>query len=108
MELKQIFEIQRKFDRKMGWNKYEKCDTPEDVLDFMQHFVMVMVEELGEISRVRKKFYRDKQSFDVNSLKEELVDIFVYLMQGCMALNMDLEKEYMKKMKLNENRFKMI
>jgi len=108
LELKQIFEIQRKFDRKMGWNKYEKCDTPEDVLDFMQHFVMVMVEELGEISRVRKKFYRDKQSFDVNSLKEELVDIFVYLMQGCMALNMDLEKEYMKKMKLNENRFKMI
>ena len=72
MELKQIFEAQRNFDRRMGWNRYEKCDTPEAVLDFMQHFIMVVVEELGEISRIRKKFYRNKQSLDVNSLRHEL------------------------------------
>jgi len=27
MELKQIFEIQKTFDRRMGWNRYEKCKT---------------------------------------------------------------------------------
>jgi len=100
-----MFEMQRSFDRKMGWNTYEKCQTPEDTLTFMEHFVLVMVEELGEIARARKEFLRDKQRFDVQALKKELVDLFVYLMQGCMALNMDLEEEYKKKVKTFEKRF---
>jgi len=105
LELKQIFKIQRDFDRKLGWNTYEKCRTPEDALEFMEHFVLVMVEELGEISRIRKHYYRDKQIFTVEELKHELIDIFVYFMQACMALNMDLERGYLKKMKYNEKRF---
>lgn len=105
MKLKQIFEIQREFDRKLGWNTYEKCRTPEDVLSFMEHFVLVTVEELGEIARIRKEYYRDKQSFKIENLKHELIDIFVCFMQACMALNMDLEKEYVEKLKYNEKRF---
>jgi len=105
LNIKQLFEMQRDFDRKMGWNTYENCQTPEDVLNFMQHFVLVMVEELGEVARARKEFLRDKQKFDSQALKHELVDLFVYLMQGCMALNMDLEKEYKNKMKTFEKRF---
>jgi NTP pyrophosphatase (non-canonical NTP hydrolase) len=105
LELKQIFEVQREFDRKLRWNTYEKCRTPEDVLKFMEHFVLVMVEELGEISRIRKQYYRDKQKFTADELKHELADIFVYFMQAYMALNMDLEKDYLEKMKINEERF---
>jgi NTP pyrophosphatase (non-canonical NTP hydrolase) len=105
LDLKQLFEIQRSFDRKVGWNAYEKCRTPEDILDFMEHFVCVMVEESGEIARARKEFLRDKQKFDASALKHELVDLFVYLMQGSMALNMDLEKEYKKKMRMFKTRF---
>jgi len=105
LELKQIFEIQRDFDRKLGWDAYEKCRTSEDALKFMEHFVLVMVEEPGEISRIRKQYYRDKQSFTVEELKHELIDIFVYFTQACMALNMDLEKDYLEKMKYNEKRF---
>lgn len=67
--------------------------------------MLVMVEELGEISRIRKQYYRDKQTFTVEELKHELIDIFVYFMQACMALNMDLEKDYVEKMKYNENHF---
>ena len=105
MHIKEMFEIQRDFAREMGWNRYEKCETPEDVLDFMQHFVLVMVEELGEFSRVRKEFLRDKQGFDTDALKHELVDMFVYLLQACMALKMDLEEECKRKMRNNEQRF---
>ena len=105
MDLKQLFEMQRSFDRKMGWNTYEKCHTPEDILNFMEHFICVMVEELGEIARARKEFLRDKQKFDAEALKHELVDLFVYLMQGSMALDMDLEKEYKKKMQTFKTRF---
>lgn len=105
MELKQIFELQKEFDRKLGWNTYEKCRAPEETLKFMEHFVLVMVEELGEISRVWKQYYRDKQDFAVEQLRHELVDIFVYSMQACMALNMDLEKDYLDKLRYNEDRF---
>ena len=56
LELKEIFDVQRNFDRKMGWNRYEKCETPEDILNFMQHLVMVMVEELGEVSSLGNSF----------------------------------------------------
>jgi NTP pyrophosphatase (non-canonical NTP hydrolase) len=105
LELKQILEVQREFDRKLGWNTYEKCRTPEDILKFMEHFVLVTVEELGEISRIRKQYYRDGKSLAVEELKHELMDIFVYFMQACMALNVDLEEEYLKKLKYNEDRF---
>jgi len=64
-----------------------------------------MVEELGEVSRVRKQFLRDKQDLDVNALKHEMVDLFVYLMQACMALDMNLQEEYMRKMEESEERF---
>jgi len=105
LELNQIFEIQRNFDRRMGWNGYEKCKTPEDILDFMQHFILVMVDELGEISRVRKKFLRDHQNLDISTLKKELVDLFIFVMQGSMALKMNLEDESMERMRHNEERF---
>jgi NTP pyrophosphatase (non-canonical NTP hydrolase) len=77
----------------------------KNILDFMEHFICVMVEELGEIARARKEFLRDKQKFDAQTLRHELVDLFVYLMQGSMALNMDLEKEYKKKMRTFKTRF---
>jgi len=105
MDLKEIFDLQRSFDRKRGWNLYEKCRTPAETIDFMEHFVLVTVEELGEVSRVRKQVLRDKQGFNVKALKQEMVDLFVYLIQACMALDMDLEKEYLRKMKESEGRF---
>jgi NTP pyrophosphatase (non-canonical NTP hydrolase) len=105
MELRQIFELQKEFDRKLGWNTYEKCRMPEETLDFMEHFILVMVEELGEISSIRKQYRRDKQEFAVHGLRNELVDIFIYFMQACMALNMNLEKDYLDKLRHNEDRF---
>ncbi len=71
----------------------------------MEHFVIIMVEELGEFSRERKQFLRDRQGLDIAALRQELVDIFVYFMQACMALNMDLEEEFLRKKKLDEDRF---
>jgi len=89
----------------VDWNSFEKCETPEEIVAFMEHFTLVMVDELGEISRVRKKFLRDKQPLDVATLKKELVDIFVFVMQGSMALKMNLEDEYAQIMRRNEERF---
>jgi NTP pyrophosphatase (non-canonical NTP hydrolase) len=99
------FRDSKEFRSAKGWNNYEDCKTPEEIADFVEHFVVVMVEELGELSRTRKQFLRDNQGLDVNSLRHEMVDIFVYFMQTCMAVDMDLEKEFLRKKKLDESRF---
>ena len=64
----------------------------------MEHFVLVMVEELGEISRLRKEHYRDKQGLGVDELAHELMDVFVYCMETRMGLGINLEKECLKKL----------
>jgi hypothetical protein len=33
------------------------------------------------------------------------MDIFVYFMQACMALDFDLEKDYLRKLHYNKERF---
>jgi NTP pyrophosphatase (non-canonical NTP hydrolase) len=52
-----------------------------------------------------RKILRDGEPFKPEAFKEELVDIFVYLIQAAIALKMDLAQEYYKKMKTNEERF---
>lgn len=105
MELSEVFEVQRNFDRKVGWNRYERCNTPEETVAFMEHLALAMVDELGEISRVRKKFLRDGLPLDTATLRKEFVDLFIFVMQGSMALKMNLEKEYNQRMRHNELRF---
>jgi hypothetical protein len=56
-----------------------------------------LIDELGEISRVRKRYLRDKEVLDIATLKKEMVDIFIFVMQGSMCLDMNLEKEYIKR-----------
>ena len=105
MELSRVFDVQKNFDRRVGWNRYERCDTSEETVAFMEHLTLAIVDELGEISRVRKKFLRDGQNLDTATLKKEFVDLFIFVMQGSMALKMNLEEEYMQRMKHNEERF---
>jgi hypothetical protein len=42
---------------------YEKRETAEGKLKFMEHFVLVMVEELSEVLPVRKQCCRDGKNF---------------------------------------------
>lgn len=105
MELSEVLEVQKNFDRQVGWNRYERCDTPEEIVAFMEHLTLAIVDELGEISRVRKKFLRDGLNLDTATLRKEFVDLFIFVMQGSMALKMNLEEEYNQRMRHNELRF---
>jgi len=103
--LDRIFESQREFDRKLGWNVYENISTEKDIVDYMQLTALKFSEEVGEIAQEIRRILRDKKPFEPEAFKHELVDIFVYLIQASIALKMDLAQEYYKKMKLNEQRF---
>jgi NTP pyrophosphatase (non-canonical NTP hydrolase) len=103
--LKSIFDYQKEFDRKLGWNIYENLSTEQDIVDYMQLTVLKFSEEVGEIAQEVRKILRDKEPFNPEAFKQELIDIFVYLIQASIALKMDLTKEYFRKMKINEQRF---
>jgi len=105
LELSEVLEVQKNFDRQVGWNRYERCDTPKEIVAFMEHLTLAIVDELGEISRVRKKFLRDGLNLDTATLRKEFVDLFIFVMQGSMALKMNLEEEYNQRMRHNELRF---
>ena len=83
----------------------ENISTEKDIVDYMQLTVLKFSEEVGEIAQEIRRILRDKQPFEAEAFKTELVDIFVYLIQASMALKMDLVEEYYKKMKINEKRF---
>jgi len=112
VELGKIQEFQEKFDKAHGW-----CwSSPKDIhekLSFLQYVTVALLGELGEFANILKKIVRnynslhidpDEKSFEM--LKEELVDLFIYLLIAANILHMDLEKVYFKKMKFNEKRFK--
>lgn len=103
--LKRIFDCQREFDRKLGWNVYENLSTARDIVDYMQLTVLKFTEEVGELAQEVRRILRDKKPCDPEAFKHELADIFVYLIQASMALKMDLAQEYYEKMKVNEQRF---
>lgn len=103
--LEHIFDYQREFDRRLGWNAYENLSNEQQVVSYMQLTVLKLAEEVGEVAQETRKILRDKQPFEPQAFKDEFIDIFVYLIQASMALNMDLEREYYLKMEKNKQRF---
>ena len=74
--------------------------------------VVALVGELGEFANIVKKVNRDNKTLNkgldeksLEKLREELTDCFIYIVILSNILEMDLEREYFKKMKLNEKRF---
>jgi NTP pyrophosphatase (non-canonical NTP hydrolase) len=109
MELKEIVKVQKDFDEQ-HFGKLEM--TPERLL----YLMTCLAGETGELANLVKKYYRDKvrnyrvttdQGKDFQALmKEELTDVFIYVIILSCLLDMDLEKEFFIKIKKNEERFK--
>ena len=108
MSIKKIADYQREFDEKYFgyWN--DKVGK----LEFLQSMVVALIGEVGEFANIVKKVNRDNKILGKNldektieKLREELTDCFIYIIILSNHLNMDLEKEYYKKTKLNKKRF---
>lgn len=76
---------------------------------FLLHQVVAMIGEVGEFANVLKKIDRGTFSLDDPAIKgqlqEELVDVFVYLLNIAGALDLDLLEGYTAKREFNEKRF---
>ncbi len=109
-DIKDIVEFQKEFDKKHNWiNEHEKQD--EKFMERLQYATIALAGEVGEFSNILKKIIRDKNldgkidQTRIGDMKEELVDVFIYLIILSIILKMDLGKEYFDKMKKNEERF---
>jgi NTP pyrophosphatase (non-canonical NTP hydrolase) len=66
-----------------------------------------LVGEAGEFADELKKVMRGSKTFPdaLPRLREELIDLFIYVCAMAKFLNMDLVEEYMDKKAFNEERF---
>ena len=115
MDLETLIRLQREFDSKHNWNP--PSDDNLAVFRAIQSDLIGIFGEIGEFANIIKKISlevgHDKNS-DLEAilkdrkhdLAEELVDGFIYLVRLASHLNIDVEKSYIEKLALNEQRFK--
>lgn len=93
------------FDRQRNWNDYEKAVTETEKLEVLNKQIVNLLGEFGEFANEVKKCRRDKV-WKEKELKEELADMYIFLLKMVFTLNMNLETETLQKIKINETRFK--
>jgi NTP pyrophosphatase (non-canonical NTP hydrolase) len=109
-KLEDIVKFQKEFDDRHGWVRGEE-DSEEEFLKNLQYSVIGLAGETGELANFAKKILREKHSngkYDpvhLESMKEELVDVFIYLVILSIVLKMDIGKKYYEKMEFNKKRF---
>lgn len=115
MDLKGIAVFQREFDGNhlRHWN-WMDTENEGERLENLQYGALCLAGEVGEFANEVKKILREYRSFkrspteeQLSKLREELADVFIYLIKlSDQVLKMNLEEEYLKKMNKNKERFK--
>ncbi len=101
----EILEHLKQFDRERGWNNYELAKTSKEKREILYKEIVNMLGEFGELANEVKKGSRDN-TWEIEKLREEMADTFIFFLKISFILEMDIKKEYFKKMKQNEERFK--
>lgn len=99
MDLEALLDEVRRFKREREWDRYH---NPKDLAisivleasELLEIFQWVDPSELPDI--VEKKIER---------IKEEIADVFLYLLSLCDVLGLDIVKIGFEKLKLNEKKY---
>lgn len=106
-----IMAFQKKFDKEHGWAWTWTDDTTQNVRN-LQKAVVALTGEVGEFANLVKKAGREHDAGNalpdgsVERMREEIADIFTYLIKLALLLGLDLADSYYKKMTFNAERFK--
>lgn len=111
MNINELIQLQSKFDEDHGWGVPHL--KSKEFIDSLSDDVLGLIGEVGEFANIAKKIKLDlktlgKDSTDIylSAMKEECIDIFIYFMRISQHIGVDIEKEYLKKLSINEKRFK--
>ena len=103
--LESIFKMQKNLEKMMKLDRY-----PKDVEGKISALCTAIIHEAVELQRTTNwKWWKTPVAFDEVTAREELIDIWHFVVQASLELNMTPEsilKEYQKKNKINQERQK--
>lgn len=102
-KLDTIFSIQKELTSMMDLSRY-----PSSIDGRVSALSTAIIHEAVELQRLTNwKWWKKPTPFDSEAAKEELIDIWHFVIQASLELGMtpsDILSEYRKKNKLNRNR----
>ena len=104
-KLESIFELQKSLADMMDLDRY-----PKDVEGKISVLCTAIMHEAVELQRTTNwKWWKTPTAFNEAEAKEELIDIWHFLIQASIELNLspeDILKEYQRKNEINRQREK--
>ena len=103
--LDEIFTMQKGLSQMMNLDRY-----PKDSEGRISALSTATIHEAVELQRITNwKWWKKPIQFNVDDAKEELIDIWHFVVQASLELNLtpdDIVSEYKKKNEINRNRQK--
>ena len=101
--LEEIFKLQRGLSDMMNLDRY-----PKDAEGKISALCTAIMHEAVELQRTTNwKWWKSPSKFDEKEAREELIDIWHFVVQASLELNLtpdDIVEEYKKKNKINRDR----
>ncbi len=102
-KLDTIFNLQKNLEKMMNLDRY-----PKDTQGKISALCTAIIHEAVELQRnTNWKWWKKPTPFDEAEAREELIDIWHFVIQASLELNMtpdDILKEYQKKNQINRQR----
>lgn len=103
--LDEIFSLQKGLEGMMNLDRY-----PKDTEGRVSALSTAIIHEAVELQRTTNwKWWKKPTPFNVEEAKEELIDIWHFVVQASLELNLtpdDILEEYKRKNEINRNRQK--
>ncbi len=102
-KLESIFHLQKNLEKMMNLDRY-----PKDTQGKISALCTAIIHEAVELQMTTNwKWWKKSIPFDEAAAREELIDIWHFVVQASLELNMtpdDILKEYQKKHEINKQR----
>src|SRR5690554_6330942 len=90
-KLEQIFVLQNKLDAKIT----NKHNIEFDLETWIQKKVLAIISELGEVlAETNFKWWKNPQEINKDALKEEIIDVFHFLISLCLKVGITPQELY--------------
>ena len=96
MNIKEIQNKLEKFAEDRDWNQFH---SPKNL-------VMALTSEVGELNDLFQWLTEDQSNnVDKDEIRQEIADIFIYLLRLSDKLDIDLEEALQEKIEINANKY---
>ena len=99
MDIKEIQDKLAKFTEERDWDQFH---SPKNL-------VMALTSEVGELNEIFQWLTEEQSKKEnieeIDNIKNEVADIFIYLLRLADMLDIDLEEAVINKMKMNADKY---